>query len=478
MASSGPTSATDRNGERCQSTTSISAAEAIKENGTIVQRTFERASAKSERCELTATTAVIRIRFTPYWAEAAAPTRARTPPAPSPCSGDEAAPAAVAASASTETLYTTRIGGRCSRSWVTAGARKTTSRPAAQPKRTIEATPKTNESETPPVSTPSTGTGKRSASVEARSSAARPSSVVVLCGVTAKDTTAAEVTPRPAAHTGTSTARSRGGGKTRRVMSRLPVQVVVDLDAEAAERDENERENGGDDNESRLPVQHVKPPPRLLCRTPPIVEVVGPGGIPRKGEPQALPGALEAGFGKRTPTPGELLAVPADERSHCDALSRGVDHPDAAEVDPGMPDRRRPGAGAGGAEEEHVAGLQLGEADPPRARHFTAHLVRCPAFDGRRQRCAAGVRLQLVDAPDEAGAVEATGRLDAERRLWLLARAAPDVGEADEAQDPRGGVRGLGARDRVARKELEVVLGRRVVRAQAEQARDRLGAEA
>src|SRR5215208_144305 len=296
MASSGPTSATDRNGERCQSTTSIRAAEAINENGTIVQRTFERASAKSERCELTATTAVIRIRFTPYWAEAAAPTRASTPLAPSPCSGDEAAPAAVAASASTETLYATRIGGRCSSSWVTAGARKTTS--------------------------------TRTAVV----------------------------------------ATSRG-----------------------------------------FQCSNGKPPPRLLCRTPPIVDVVGPGGIPRKGEPQALPGALEAGFGKRTPTPGELLAVPADERSHCDALSRGVDHPDAAEVDPGMPDRRRPGAGAGGAEEEHVAGLQLGEADPPRARHFTAHLVRRPAFDGRRQR------------------------FDAERRLWLLARAAPDVGEADES---------------------------------------------
>src|SRR5215217_4867528 len=240
MASSGPTSATDRNGERCQSTTSISAAEAIKENGTIVQRTFERASAKSERCELTATTAVIRIRFTPYWAEAAAPTRARTPPAPSPCSGDEAAPAAVAASASTETLYTTRIGGRCSRSWVTAGARKTTSRPAAQPKRTIEATPKTNESETPPVSTPSTGTGNRSAKVEALTSAAMPSSVAAWCGVVAKATAAAHVTPSPPMQTGARTTSSRGGGKTRRVMSRLPVQVVGELVAEAGERDEHE----------------------------------------------------------------------------------------------------------------------------------------------------------------------------------------------------------------------------------------------
>ena len=67
-------------------------------------RMFVRASEKSERRALTATIAVIRIRLTAYCAEAAAPTRARTPPAPSPCSGEETAPAAVAASATTETL--------------------------------------------------------------------------------------------------------------------------------------------------------------------------------------------------------------------------------------------------------------------------------------------------------------------------------------------------------------------------------------
>src|SRR5919198_2367503 len=105
MASSGPTRTTERNGERCQRTTSIRAADAIRENGTIVQRMFERASANSEPRELTATTAVIRTRLTAYWAEAAAPTRASTPPAPSPWPrGAATAPAAVAASATTETL--------------------------------------------------------------------------------------------------------------------------------------------------------------------------------------------------------------------------------------------------------------------------------------------------------------------------------------------------------------------------------------
>src|SRR5262245_65568341 len=120
-----------------------------------------------------------------------------------------------------------RIGGRCSISWVIAGARNTTSKPAAQPKRTIDATPKTNESDTPPVSTPSTGTGKRSARVEAASSAARPTSVVVLCGVTANEAAAAQATPRPATHTGRRTASNRGGGKARRGVQALPEQVVA-----------------------------------------------------------------------------------------------------------------------------------------------------------------------------------------------------------------------------------------------------------
>src|SRR5580765_636719 len=49
IASSGPTSATERNGERSQSTTSINAAEAISEKGTIVTRMFVLVSEKTER---------------------------------------------------------------------------------------------------------------------------------------------------------------------------------------------------------------------------------------------------------------------------------------------------------------------------------------------------------------------------------------------------------------------------------------------
>ena len=136
-------------------------------------------------------------------------------------------------------------------------------------------------------------------------------------------------------------------------------------------------------------------------------------------------------------------------------------------------------------------------------------LPRMASLQLRRAR----VRLQLVDTPDEAGAVEAAGRLDAERRLRLLARAAPDVRIADErdgsAEDlalPRGRApvarrssaasrtasvsqppkpriraaekRGLRASRRVPGQQLERVLSGGMVRAEAEEARDDLVAEA
>src|SRR5581483_4735070 len=123
---------------------------------------------------------------------------------------------------------------------------------------------------------------------------------------------------------------------------------------------------------------------------------------------------------------------------------------------------------------------------------------------------------ELVDAPDEAGAVVSAARLHAEVDLGTVARAAPDVGHADptdgRVQDPplpeveggelervgealdgrdlpavpepaearylRGRVRGLGARRGIPGQQLEEVLRGRVVRPQAEQAGDDLGAEA
>src|SRR5215210_6499496 len=259
-------------------------------------------------------------------------------------------------------------------------------------------------------------------------------------------------------------------------------------------------------------MQHVYLPENVLRRRR-LSNPCKRGAIPRKGEMQGgLARARQAGFGQRPAAPGELLAVPAGQRRHGDALARRVDHPAGAQVDPGVADRARARARAGRTEEEHVARGDPRERDPLCLRHLAAHLVGRAALDRRRKRCYAGVGLKLVDTPDEAGAVEAAGRLDAERRRGLLARAAPDVREADEpdrrvqhallpgaelgelerrgrlldglllptaeAQDPRDRVGGLCARHGLGGKELEVVLPGGVVRAQAEQPGDRLGAEA
>src|ERR671936_2584565 len=90
-------------------------------------------------------------------------------------------PAAAAASAKTALLYATRIGGRCSTRCMIATAEKPTSTPALQQKSRIDERTNTNDSETPPASVPSSGTGKRSASVHATSSAAIEINVDALC---------------------------------------------------------------------------------------------------------------------------------------------------------------------------------------------------------------------------------------------------------------------------------------------------------
>src|SRR5262249_13551908 len=112
-----------------------------------------------------------------------------------------------------------------------------------------------------------------------------------------------------------------------------------------------------------------------------------------------------------------------------------------------------------------------------------AHRVRRPALDRRGEGSLVRVALELVHAPDEARAVVAAARGDAEVDLGAVARAAPDVrhpdlrerdredlalpvvelrerkgrrearalgdlpavGEEAEVEDLRGRVRGLGA---------------------------------
>ncbi len=83
------------------------------------------------------------------------------------------------------------------------------------------------------------------------------------------------------------------------------------------------------------------------------------------------------------------------------------------------------------AEEHDVGGLQLRCGEQVALGHLAAHLVgRAPSQHARKAPLAR-IRRQLVDAPDEARAVEAAGRRDAEQRLLGRARPAPDVRVAD-----------------------------------------------
>src|SRR5919204_5759896 len=97
------------------------------------------------------------------------------------------------------------MAGRRSSTCITAGVAKTTSTPAAQPKRTIAESPKTNASETPLASRSSTGTGKRSASSDAPKNAASPANSVGECDDVAKLTAAAATVTSPARQTGSTT---------------------------------------------------------------------------------------------------------------------------------------------------------------------------------------------------------------------------------------------------------------------------------
>jgi hypothetical protein len=74
--------------------------------------------------------------------------------------------------------------------------------------------------------------------------------------VIANDTIAAQVTPRPARQTGTTTASRRGGGKAFCLTAPLPVQVQPVLETGAKKRDNQQRDHGGDGNEARTPLQH------------------------------------------------------------------------------------------------------------------------------------------------------------------------------------------------------------------------------
>src|SRR6266508_3894439 len=133
----------ETSGDRCQRTTSTSAADAISPKMMIVQRRLAWISSRKGRRDVAATTSEMRTRLMPYCVDAEIATLAMRASVPSPL----------------------------------IRLTKNPPTPAAQPKRTIALAAKTNESETPPLFGPSIGTGYRLARVDAARSAATPNSM-------------------------------------------------------------------------------------------------------------------------------------------------------------------------------------------------------------------------------------------------------------------------------------------------------------
>src|SRR3712207_7636487 len=252
----------------------------------------------------------------------------------------------------------------------------------------------------------------------------------------------------------------------------------------------------------------------------PLTVVGGSLGVSRRGGAAIIPhlGDLcwtgsgpvplaEARFGERAAGPGERLVVPAVEGDERRPVARGVREPAAPEVDAGMRDLTRRGARSR-PEEEDVARLEPRLVDAARSGDLAGHPGGSPVPDGRTEPRRPRPALELVDAPDEARAVEAAARGDAEERLRRLRHPAPHVrvagephralqhaalpvrqrrhvepdgplvrtleirrGEREETADRE---RRLGPRRRVVREELSVVTFRRVVEAKREETRDRL----
>src|SRR5215210_758051 len=156
-----------------------------------------------------------------------------------------------------------RTTGRCSSSCMIAGAANATSTPASHPNRTSALAPKTKDNDTPPLSTPSTGTGKRFASVEAARRAATPSKVVRSCGSITNATAAAKTVARPSVQTGATTVSRRFGMALLSPFG-LPLPVAAALGEQirptAGERDHKQGDQRQQREQTRIPFQHCEPP--------------------------------------------------------------------------------------------------------------------------------------------------------------------------------------------------------------------------
>ena len=204
-------------------------------------------------------------------------------------------------------------------------------------------------------------------------------------------------------------------------------------------------------------------------------------------------------------------SVPVFHRRERRAESRRVDDPVVSEVDAHVAYLSwcRPGAAV--AEESDVAGLERVSGNARRACDLAAHgVTRSPP---KRPRESGGtcVRLELVYAPYQAGAVEASREHLAGELLRTLGGSRPDVRRPDEAERARDDsalpvvhvrhgerrsrlagclqflrrqrkhacdrVRGLRARRGLRELELESLARSLMVDPQAEHPSDRLGAE-
>src|SRR6478735_12021988 len=161
----------------------------------------------------------------------------------------------------------------------------------AQPKSTRAATAKTKPSETPFASASSTGTGKRSASVEATRNAVTPASVVHDPGSRKNVTVAAIYAETPTTETGATTASSLAGGSARPLIQRggaLPGEVQPDTDA-VRRSDCNQRSDDKQGCDLRVPLKHGNPS-RWVPHCCAFSITALRAGITRRGEnPWGLP---------------------------------------------------------------------------------------------------------------------------------------------------------------------------------------------
>src|SRR3954447_12603050 len=131
----------------------------------------------------------------------------------------------------------------------------------AQPKSTRAATANTKPRETPFASAPSTGTGNRSASVDATRKAVTPASVVHDPGSRKNVIVAARYAATPIRETGATTARSLAGGSARPLMQRggpLPGEVQPDAGA-VRNREGDQGSHDEQSSDLRIPLKHGDP---------------------------------------------------------------------------------------------------------------------------------------------------------------------------------------------------------------------------